>query len=419
LTTDAHTTLMPQPASPADFRKFWLGQTISNLGDSFTSFALPLLVYQITGSALNLAIAGAVAFAPYLLFGLVIGAWVDRVDRRRLMIASDIARALLIASVPLLTMAGFFALWYVYAVEFVAATLAIGFNAAQSAAVPSLVERDALADANARLIAGWSAASIAGPLLAGGLAAIVPLPALLIVDAVSFLASALALAMIRRGFNPGERGPAASVRQNIVEGLRYVWNTPVLRAVTLLLMLLNIVGPTTRVQLVLFAKQRLAASDAQVGLLSAAASAGVLLGSLAARRLTRRWPLGRAALGAVMLQALLLIAFAQARQFWAALPIWGLVAGVGVVVDISVMSLRQAATPNQLLGRVTTVSRTIGFVAIPLSTLLGGVLIDRFGNVVLIYSAIGALTFVIGVAFWLSRLGRAERSLPPISSGNG
>jgi hypothetical protein len=125
-------------------------------------------------------------------------------------------------------------------------------------------------------------------------------------------------------------------------------------------------------------------------------------------RLTHRWPLGRAALGAVMFQALLLIVFAQTRQYWAALPIWGLLAGAGVVVDISVMSLRQAATPNHLLGRVTTVSRTIGFVAIPLSTLLGGALIDGLGNVALIYGVIGALTLVIGIVFWFSVLGRNE-----------
>ncbi len=191
-----------------------------------------------------------------------------------------------------------------------------------------------------------------------------------------------------------------------------------LRTITLLLTLLNVVGPTTRVQLVLFAKQRLDASDAQVGLLSAAASVGVLLGSLAIGRLTRRWPLGRAALGAVMLQALLLIAFAQTRQYWAALPLWGLLAGAGVVVDIGVMSLRQAVTPDHLLGRVTTVSRTIGFVAIPLSTLLGGVLIDRLGNpstssgqaVSLIYSAIGVLTLLIGLAFSFSVLMQADLS---------
>src|SRR5262245_65811803 len=111
--------------------KFWLGQAISSLGDSFTGFALPLLIYRLTGSALNLAISSAVTFLPYLLFGLAIGAWVDRVDRRRLMLLTDIARALLIASIPLLAAAGFFALWYVYAVQFAIATLAIGFNSAQ------------------------------------------------------------------------------------------------------------------------------------------------------------------------------------------------------------------------------------------------------------------------------------------------
>ena len=90
------------PRLSNEFWKFWLGQTISNLGTSFTQFALPLLVFKLTGSALNLAITSAATFLPYLLFGLVIGAWVDRVDRKRLMIATDIARAAVIASIPLL-----------------------------------------------------------------------------------------------------------------------------------------------------------------------------------------------------------------------------------------------------------------------------------------------------------------------------
>src|SRR4051794_8458964 len=85
-----------------DFWKFWTGQTISNLGSSFTAFALPLLIYKLTGSALNLALASVAAFLPYLVFGLVIGAWVDRLNRKRLMIAVDLTNAALIASIPLL-----------------------------------------------------------------------------------------------------------------------------------------------------------------------------------------------------------------------------------------------------------------------------------------------------------------------------
>src|ERR671939_1786747 len=89
-------------ALPTDFWTFWTGQTISNLGSSFTQFALPLLIFKLTGSAINLGLATAATFLPYLLFGLLIGAWVDRVDRKRLMIVTDLARAAVIASVPLL-----------------------------------------------------------------------------------------------------------------------------------------------------------------------------------------------------------------------------------------------------------------------------------------------------------------------------
>src|SRR5438045_4423718 len=96
-----------------EFWKFWLGQTISNLGSSFTQFALPLLVFKLTGSALNLGIATAATFLPYLLFGLVIGAWVDRLDRKRVMILVDIGQALVIASIPVMFLLGMLSVWWV------------------------------------------------------------------------------------------------------------------------------------------------------------------------------------------------------------------------------------------------------------------------------------------------------------------
>src|SRR5215470_1210002 len=102
----------------SDFWKYWTGQTISNLGSSITLFALPLLVYKLTGSALNLGIATAATFLPYLLFGLVLGAWTDRVDRKRMMIGTDIARALIIASIPLLAALGLLSIWWIYLVAF-------------------------------------------------------------------------------------------------------------------------------------------------------------------------------------------------------------------------------------------------------------------------------------------------------------
>src|SRR6476469_5259802 len=140
-----------------DFWKFWAGQTISNLGSSFTEFALPLLIFKLTGSALNLAISSATTFLPYLLFGLLIGAWVDRVDRKRLMIVTDLLRALLLASIPLLAALDMLSVWWIYAAGFLISTLTIGFNSAEFAAIPSLIAHDdtsagqALVTANGRI----------------------------------------------------------------------------------------------------------------------------------------------------------------------------------------------------------------------------------------------------------------------------
>src|SRR5215207_3626913 len=198
------TSAAPRPST--DFWKFWAGQTISNLGSSFTDFAIPLLIFNLTGSALNLAIASATTFLPYLLFGLPIGAWVDRVNRKRLMIITDLLRALILASIPLLAALDMLAVWWIYAAGFLTSTLTIGFNSAEFAAIPSLVGRDeanagqALVTANGRIQASYSAATVVGPLLAGILVAFLSLPALLLFDAFSFVVSAGALALIRRSF---------------------------------------------------------------------------------------------------------------------------------------------------------------------------------------------------------------------------
>ncbi len=109
-----------------DFWKYWAGQTTSNLGSSFTEFILPLLIFKLTGSALNLAVSTALWNLPYLLFGLVIGAWVDRVDRRRLMIAVDVARAGVIATIPLLGAMDRLAVWWIYVVIFTSSTVSPG-----------------------------------------------------------------------------------------------------------------------------------------------------------------------------------------------------------------------------------------------------------------------------------------------------
>ncbi|HVR12986.1 MAG TPA: MFS transporter, partial [Gaiellaceae bacterium] len=153
----------------SDFKKFWIGQTISNLGSSFTQWAVPLLVYQLTHSALSLGVATAATFVPYLLFGLLIGAWMDRVDRKKAMILLDSANAIVILSIPLVAQFGHLTVGWIYVVTFIQSTIFIAFSAGEFAAIPSLVSTDDLVTANGRIQATFSAAQVAGPLLAGAL----------------------------------------------------------------------------------------------------------------------------------------------------------------------------------------------------------------------------------------------------------
>jgi MFS family permease len=398
-----------------DFGRFWLGQTISNLGSSFTFFALPLLVFKLTGSPINLGVTTACEFVPYLLFGLVIGAWVDRVDRKRLMIATDLARAAVIATIPLLAAVDQLSVGWVYGIAFASATLTIAFDAAEFAAIPSLVPSgDDLVSANGRVQASYSAAQIAGPLLAGLLITVAPVQQVLWVDAASFLVSAGTLLLIGTAFNAGrpEGEQRRAIRREVIDGLRYVLGHPVLRNISAMMALINLVGATVYAQLVVFAKRQLAASDSRVALLYAAGSAGVVLLSLAAGPIRRRLSFSVAALGALLVDGLLTVVLAATRWYWAALVLWAAISGLGIFFNINTSSLRQQIVPNHLLGRVMSIAGVLAWSAIPVGALAGGWAVERTGSVALVYAAIGAVVALLALAFSFGPLGHADRYLP-------
>lgn len=394
-----------------DFWKFLAGQSISTLGSSFTSFALPLLIFKLTGSALNLAFTVVATVLPYLLLGLVIGAWADRVQRKHLMIGTDLARALVIASIPQAFALGLLSVWWIYAVAFVASTLSICFDAANFAAVPGLVQRDELVAANGRVQASYSLAKIIGPVLAGLLIIKVPLPLLLLVDATSFLISAGSLLLIRASFNAtvGEKRVATSIRYDIIEGLRYVLKHSVLRSIRLLLLFINFILPTTTSQLVLFARQWLNASDTQISLLYASGSIGIVLFSLGASRLRKRLSFGAFVLGSLALEGLMTAAAAFTHLYWLALVCWLLRGGYDALFLIGSYSLVQHIVPDQLLSRVITTTRVLTWSTASIGALIGGFAIEQTKNAGLVYIVIGLLAFLIALLFWLTPLRDVEK----------
>lgn len=379
-----------------------------------TGFALPLLVFKLTNSPLNLALTMVFTVLPYLLFGLAIGARVDRANRKRVMVFTDCARALVIASIPLLTVPGSLSVWWIYGASFVNATLTIGFTAANFAALPSLVEPDDLVAAHGYIQAGFSMASIIGPLVAGIVLVRVPLPLVLLLDAASFLVSAVSLLLIKGSFHTGtnEKQEEAGIGHAILAGLHHVLRSPIVFWLMLLLLLFNIILPTADVQIVWYATHWLRASDTQVGLLYASDGIGVVVFSLLANRLRTRWSFGVVTLGSMMVLGVLTTLMAWTHWYPSVLVIWALRGGTDVLFLISTYSITQRIVPNALLGRVITCIRVLTWPTGALGALLGGLALAQTGNVGLVYGCVGVLVFLVAFAFWLTPLGHAERYLP-------
>jgi MFS family permease len=404
-------------------RDFWLyfgGQVGSQLGSKVTLFALPLVVYKLTGSATNLALTTVSEFLPYLLFGLILGAVVDRVDRKRWMIGVDLARGASLAALPILAAFGLLRVEYIYLVGFVQSTLGIVFDSGEFAAIPSLVATDDLVTANGRILAVNQGTGIVGPALAGALVAVMAPVDLLYVDAASFGLSALTLAAIRASFNAGDApaGDAAgsanllrSLLHDVREGLAYVWHHPVLRAISIMMALINFFGSSAYTQLVLFAKRVFAASDQQVGWLFAAGSAGVVLVGLSAGWLRRRMSFPVVALGALVVSGLCMTAMAYSPWFWLALLLWAANNGFGLLLNVNTGALRQAIVPNHLLGRIMSIAGVLAWSAIPLGALAGAAVIRATGDVAAVYAGMGLLTAAIAAAFAFSPIRHGERYL--------
>ncbi len=398
-------------------RDFWLyfsGQLISQVGSSFTLFALPLLVFKLTHSATNLALTTASNFVPYLLFGLVLGALVDRVDRKRMMLLTDVGRAAVIAVLPVLALARALRVEDIYAVAFVQSTLGILFNCGEFAAIPSLVGRDDLVAANGRIMATNSAGQILGPILAGVLVTLMPAADLLFFDAASFAVSAASLALIRRSFNAADRPGAASagvtgLLADVRAGLQYVWSNPVLRSISVMMALINFVASTENSQLVLFAKRVLDASDSEVALLFAAGAAGVVAVSVAAAPIRRRLSFAVTALAALVISGLAVTAMALIGSYPAALILWAASCGFGLLLNINTAALRQAIVPNEMYGRVVSIAQVLAWSAIPLGALAGAAAIQLSGSVTDVYAITGALTALIALLFAFSPVAHGDR----------
>ena len=345
--------------------RIWTASTISIFGSLITRLALPFLaIIVLDAGAIEVALLRSVDLIATLAVGLVAGAWVDRLRRRRVLIWSDLGRAILLGSIPVAAVGGWLSYAQLIVVTTAAAVLTSFFDAADNAYLPSIVERERLVQANSALAASGSAAEFTAFGISGFLVQVLSAPFAIALDAVSFLVSAILIGGIKaEEAMPPTRAERTSVLAEIRVGVRLVVRDPVLRSFAGAQMALAALWGVFGATWLLFALDQLDLGTAAIGVIAGVGALGSLIGALVAERATKRWGIGRVAIGAMLLAALgnLLIPLAPAgAPFVAALFLIGqqLIGDSSVTVyDVTETSVRQTMVRDRELGRVASTFR--------------------------------------------------------------
>ncbi len=367
-----------------DFRRFWAAHTVSACGDAITFVALPTVaILTLHASGLEVGALTACGGLAWGLFGLVAGVWTDRLPRRAVMVACDLLRLAVIASVPVAYLLGGLTIWQLAAVAALAASATVFFLTASTGYIPEILGPPDFAEANSRLELSTSASMLTGPTLAGALISLAGAPLTLAADAVSFLASALLLRGLQAGTLPqggqgaGDQDARRSFGRELAIGLRVVRGQPLLVRAAACAALSNAGSTACQAVLLLFIYRGLGLTPALAGLALGLGAAGTMAGAVAAPRLARRFAAGRllltettaGALALLLIEAALLglpvlwvAAALAARGFLA--PLW----------NVTIVTIRQVLVPQELQGRVSAALRMIGLGAVPAGALAGGAL---------------------------------------------
>jgi MFS family permease len=365
----------------AGFWRLWSAAVVSNLADGTFWVALPLLAVSLTDSPALVAGVVVASRLPWLVFALVAGALADRLDRRRTMMLVDFGRVVLLGGLAMAVIAGAATIWLIYVVAFLLGVLETLFDTAAQAILPNVVPRERLTAANGRLLAAeFTMNQFVGPPL-GGLLAAVGLGVAFGSMATGYLGAALLIAGLAGSFRPERTGPPTRIDQEIREGIVYLARHRLLRVLAVVLALLNLAQGAVWAILVLYvvAPGPMGLSAVGYGLLLTANAIGTITGTVVAGPIERR--LGKPNLFVVCVIVLVAgnIALASSTNPYV---VGGVFAIGGIFLgafNVAYQSLRQRIVPDRILGRVVATFRMLGWGALPVGALLGGIVGEGFG----------------------------------------
>ena len=389
----------------------WGGSALSNLGDGVRITALPLLASSLTRDPVAIGVVTAASFLPWIIFSPIAGVIADRSDRRWLIAVSQLGRGLAVSGFAWLVVGGNQSLVAIYLVALLIGAGEVLVDSASQAAIPMVAPGGQLEKANSRMIAVEILTNdVVGAPLGGwlfALSAAIPFG----LDAVTFLGGAALVAGISRPLRAEQTKEARSLRGDIAEGFRYLWHHPLLRGLVVTISLVNLAATAASSLLVLLVLEQLDMSEVGFGLLIGVGAIGGIAGSLSAQRLVTRFGRRAMLIAPMAVEAVALAATGLAPGV--------ILAGVGVllsgasigVFNVVGRSIRQAVTPDRLLGRVVATFRLFGYGVIPIGALVGGV-IGRAAGVPATYllaaGAVGLLTVAMARVVTPERLSEGE-----------
>jgi MFS family permease len=369
-----------------NFVKFWLSETISLFGSQITLLALPLtaaLTLQATPT--QMGILGAAQFAPFLLVSLFAGVYVDRMRRRPILMWANLGRAALLGLIPLSALLGMLGIELLYIIGFLTGVLTVFFDIAYQAFLPSVVQRDQLVEGNSKLEVSRSVAQVTGPGIAGALVEFLTAPLTILFDSISFLVSAFFLGLLRTTEEaPAKDTQTRNVWGEIRAGLGVVFGSPLLRSIAAATATNNFFSNLWGAVFLLYVTRELGIEPVVIGFIFAVGSIGALLGSMLPRWAAQRFGLGPAIVWSQFLggTASLLIPLASG-SLAVAVPLLMLASFLmalgNPIYNVNQLSLRQAITPDRLLGRMNASMRFIVWGTIPIGALIGGLLGEWIG----------------------------------------
>ncbi|MFJ8780867.1 MULTISPECIES: MFS transporter [unclassified Streptomyces] len=405
----------------ADFRRLWLGETVSQFGTTVSQLALPLVaILALHASTWQVGVLAACETAAFVAVGLPTGAWVERMRFRRVLIINDLVRAALLAWVPVAQLLGVLTIEQLYVIALATGVSTVFFDVAYQSYLPQLIDRELLVEGNAKLQASESLSQIAGPGLGGVLIQALTAPYAVLVDAVSFLWSAACVTRIEVRPPRPERSPDPNLLREIRDGLRFVLGNRILRAIAMCTSTTNLFGSVISAVFYVLLARELRLSPGIIGLLTSTAAVGGLIGALVAGRFAAKVGQGPAIWIAIAIAGpcALVTPFVQRDWTLGLLAVAQIAMWMGIVIyNINQVSFRQALCPPGLLGRMNATMRFLVWGTMPFGALTGGLLGSTIGvRATLLAGAVGqSLTFL---SVFLSPL-RRMRELPSHAGSAG